>query len=89
MRGKELFIFTDLGDRVLVDIQDGDTITEKTIGRGEAMPRTLWLADEDLQLLADELQRLNIRPREAGKTEGLYEAQTAHLEDLRKLLKLK
>lgn len=90
MRGKELYIYTELSDgKVRLETRDGDIATSRDYDRYEAIPHTLMLRDEDLQLLADELQRLNIRPREAGKTEGLYEAQSSHLSDLRQLLKLK
>lgn len=90
LRGKELYIYTEMPDgKVRVDYQEDGKILEKTYDRYAPIPRTLYLEDNDLQNLADELQRLNIRPREASKTEGLYEAQTAHLADLRQLLKLK
>jgi hypothetical protein len=39
----------------------------KIFERGAPIPPVLQLTPEELQDLADELQRLNIRPREAGQ----------------------
>lgn len=89
MLGMELYIYTRLTDgKIEVETQNGDTLERKVYERGEMIPRTLFLSMDDLQDLADELRRINVRPREAGKTEGLLEAQSEHLKDLRKLLKL-
>jgi hypothetical protein len=71
--------------------QNGFTITEEEFDDTSASPvaPTLTLTREMLQQLANELNFLNIKPEVSSKIEGLYEAQTKHLIDLRTLLKLK
>lgn len=89
--GKELYIYTEGPDGTArFETQKDGLMTETIVQRGEMMPPpALILMPEDLQLFMDELARLNVRPTEAGKTEGLYEAQSKHLADLRQMLKLK
>lgn len=69
----------------------GEKVTETTYDENAAIPisASLRLSPEMLQALANALSEANIRPKEAGKTEGLLEAQSEHLKDLRTLLKLK
>lgn len=50
---------------------------------------TLSLTDKEMTLLVTELQSMGVRPKEQSKVEGLYEAQSEHLKDLRQFLKLK
>lgn len=61
---------------------------EETFTEGAAAKPSLFLTDEDLPLLMNELSRLGVKLPEQSKVEGLYEAQSEHLRDLRKLLKL-
>lgn len=70
-----------------VEVLHGDTFETVTEGAIEPKP-TITLDDDMLQAFANELQAMNIKPKEASKTEGLLEAQSEHLKDLRKLLKL-
>lgn len=60
----------------------------KVIPGEEVRKRTLYLDKDMLQQLSDELNLKQIKPKDAGKTEGLFEAQSSHLQDLRTLLKL-
>lgn len=54
-----------------------------------AVKPTLYLPEEYLPLLLNALQDRGVKLPEESKVRGLYEAQTAHLKDLRTLLKLK
>lgn len=82
--GLDLFIFRrTYGD---MEYLIGDKV--ETVERGMAIPPTLHLEQEMLIGLAEQLFTRGIKPADAGKTEGLYEAQSAHLDDLRHLLKL-
>lgn len=83
---KALYIFRRTHDRKIV-VQHGDT--EDTYELGTDIKPTLLLEPDLLQALADELQALNVKPKDAPKIEGLYEAQSKHLADLRFMLKLK
>jgi hypothetical protein len=69
---------------------EGEIATETEYDERGALPiaPSMKLSPDMLQALADALSGAGIRPTEASKTEGLLEAQTAHLKDLRKLLKL-
>lgn len=69
--------------------QDGFLLTEEEVSQnGIADKATLSLSREMLQQLADELEKLRIKPEISSKVEGLYEAQSEHLKDLRTILKL-
>jgi len=68
-------------DNIVQEIPEGQAYNKNDV--------TLHLEPEMLQDLMDALHNMNVKPTEAKKTEGLLEAQTAHLQDLRKLLKLK
>ena len=59
---------------------------EEIVDVGVDVKPSFYLDEEMLIGLADALQARGVRPKEAGKTEGLYEAQSKHLEDLRTLL---
>ena len=56
---------------------------------GEIPEPSLILQPDILQGLLEAIMSMGIKPRDAGKTEGLLEATEYHLEDLRQLLKLK
>lgn len=88
---RNVWFYRRSGGKTVVLTFAGETATETVYDEGAAIPivASMKLSPEMLQALANELQRLNIRPKEAGKTEGLLEAQTEHLKDLRALLKLK
>ena len=78
------------GYKNAVVYQDGFTVIEKEVDEGSMkVAPTLTLSREMLQQLANELNYLNIKPELSSKIEGLYEAQSKHLTDLRTLLKLK
>ena len=49
----------------------------------------LFLDEEMLDALFVELQKRGYKPKEQSFVEGQFESQTKHLEDMRKLLKLK
>lgn len=87
--GYNLFLYrmTPAGREVMT--QDGDIMTIKIIKEGEPAPCVLYLDDEQVQALTDELNSCGKKANVESKTEGLYEAQSDHLKDLRKLLKLK
>ncbi len=60
-----------------------------TISRGDQLMPTLEVAREMLPAIMEALIVYGTKPKDQGKTEGQLEAQTEHLQDLRKLLKLK
>lgn len=68
-------------------ILQGDTWVY--FGKDSAVKPTLYLPEEYLPLLLNALQDRGVKLPEESKVRGLYEAQTAHLKDLRTLLKLK
>lgn len=71
-----------------VEILRGDGVIETIQSGAAASKPTMYLADEMLRPLMDALIEMDIKPTDAGKTAGLLEAQTAHLDDLRHLLNL-
>lgn len=86
--GSDLYVFYRRYDgKTIILKQDG---SEEIVDEyGSVSAPTMHLLPEMLQALADALRDEGIKPKEASKTEGLLEAQSKHLEDLRKLLKLK
>ncbi len=50
---------------------------------------SLLLHPEILQEIFNQAQKQNFKPKDQSKAEGMLEAQSEHLKDLRQLLKLK
>ena len=79
---REVYIFRKLpngniGMLGVGEIKEGDVLCKPT----------LELNPEQLQVFADALNEIGIKPQK-GFLEGKVEAQSEHLKDLRKLLKL-
>lgn len=85
MLGADVYIFYRRYDGKTIIFKDKEEVVVEMGARAEP---SFHLTDEMLQAFANALSRVEIRPREASKTEGLLEAQSEHLKDLRKLLKL-
>jgi len=59
----------------------------ETIKKGDVAPVGLYFTDDMFQQLVDAIHK-DFKPSEGKFTEGKLEAQTEHLKDLKKLLKL-
>lgn len=81
---RSIFIHRKVGDKV--EIFRGDTI--ETIEEGIATRPSFYMSPEMLQEFANALDKNGISPKQ-GFVEGKLEATENHLQDLRKLLKLK
>lgn len=84
--GYDLYVYTHNPDGSTTLDKNG--LQEKIPEGGAVSVPSFRFQRDDLQLLMEELARVNIKPKEASKTEGLYAAQSEHLKDLRKILKL-
>jgi len=84
--GYNLYIYRKTYDNKTLIVQTDQEVEIPT--DGATRENSLFLTEEMLQGLATALQDINVKPKLASKTEGLYEAQSEHLKDLRKLLKL-
>lgn len=82
---KGLFIYRKHGEKMEYMGKEG---VSHLVEWGDVIEPVLSLEPEMLQTLFDELQSNGYKPKELGKVEGLYEAQSDHLADLRHLLKL-
>lgn len=58
----------------------------RAIERNAEVAPTLRVSPEILKLLANALNKMNIKPEEESKTMGLYEASQKHLEDMRRIV---
>ncbi len=75
---KDVYIFREIGEKV--EFLDGETVH-----RGVAVSKpTLELTLDQLQVFADALNNIGIKPKQ-GYLEGKLEATEKHLEDMRKL----
>lgn len=88
----DIFMFKDTPHGRYLITQNGKTLTETLLEKeayhGDVAP-SLSLDRDMLAMLQQEITRLGIELPSVSKVEGLYEAQTEHLKDLRQLLKLK
>lgn len=83
---KALHIWRKVGDKYEHMQPNGEV---KILEPAAYIAEPLLVLDEQmLQSLAEELTGQGYKPKDLGKVEGLYEAQTKHLEDLRHLLKI-
>jgi len=88
--GKEIFLFNrdDVGQAFIYQATpDGDLVANKYVPGVEPKP-TLILPDEVLQAFAEALLKGGYKPKDQSRVEGVLEAQSKHLEDMRFLLKL-
>lgn len=72
-----------------VDILRADGSIETIDNNSSSVKPTLFLEPDMLQGLVEALNERNIKPKDSGEIAGKLIAQSAHLEDLQKLLKLK
>lgn len=82
---KALYIYRKHGDKLEYITAQG---LATTVDTGADITPVLTLNEEMLYALAEELSGKDYKPKDLGKVEGLYEAQSDHLADLRHLLKL-
>ncbi|MEK6881422.1 MAG: hypothetical protein AABY22_17495 [Nanoarchaeota archaeon] len=83
---RDVFIWRNLSNGK-VELLNGDII-ESNDGNVCISKPTLQLTPEQLQSFADALNEIGFNPKQ-GFMEGKLEATEKHLEDMRKLLKLK
>jgi hypothetical protein len=82
----ELWILDNRHDgRYFATIVDGYLLFAKQIDY-RPQTATMVLNGEVGRAIAKALKDLNMQPIESSKLEGLYEAQTKHLEDMRELV---
>lgn len=86
--GKKVFIFRKNYEG---KVETYNPITEevKPYDYGHKPEQSLYLSEEILNALFNELQKKGYKPKDQSFVEGKLESQTRHLEDMRKLLKLK
>jgi len=82
----DVWLYSVAGDVVYVLDADGQTMKENKMG--EQMPPTLTIPTRFLAPLMDALKEMGVKSKEQSFTEGELKAQTSHLKDLRRLLKL-
>lgn len=85
--GREMVIYRKVGEQVEVMIFP-QTLEIKTFRVGDNIPTGLYLTDDLFQSLVDSIHK-DFKPSEGKFTEGKLMGTERHLEDLRKLLKLK
>ena len=85
--GYNVFVFADQGGKRV--ILDGDGITTKDYVMGEDVKPTFFLPQDLTKPLADALAEMGVKTDSDAKLTGTVEATRYHLEDLRKMLKLK
>lgn len=84
-----IYMFKDTPAGRYMIYQDEDIQTEKLIlDNSIGVKPTLYLQRDMLQEMLVEITNIGIKLPEQSKIEGQLEAQTSHLQDLRKLLKL-
>lgn len=85
---KNVWIYKRRGDGRVDVLETGDVVTTHEHNTAIPIKPTFRLEPEMLRAFAEALSQEKIEPRATSKTEGMYEAQSEHLKDLRKLLKL-
>ena len=85
---RDIYIFRDMGDTIEFLQSDNMAITRDKYAKTDDIEPTIRLEPEAIQALVDELSVVGYKPLK-GYTEGKVEAMDNHLQDLRKLLKLK
>lgn len=87
---KEVYISYREGGKIMLVGFDQGNMIEKIVTPGAVKENpTMILSDHLMQELLRALLDYGIKPTDQSKTEGLYEAQSEHLKDLRTMLKLK
>lgn len=71
-----------------VEVYDPTSAICTVVPRGAAFTATMYITDEMLKALFDELQGKGMKPKEQSFVEGKLLAQTEHLRDLQDLLDL-
>lgn len=82
---KALYIFRKHGDKTEYVSSNG---IAKMVSIGDLIDPLMTLDEDMIYALVEELTGKGYKPKDLGKVEGLYEAQSDHLTDLRHLLKL-
>lgn len=82
---KALYIYRKHGEQIEFIRPDGKA---EITSWGTKIEPVLTLDEAMIHAMVEELTNSGYKPKDLGKVEGLYEAQSEHLADLRHLLKL-
>lgn len=83
----EVFLYRERGDAKEFMQPDGTLILADAGIYPSDLKPMFTLNQNTAQELISELQNAGVRPRELTKIEGQYQAQSAHLEDIRNILR--